>query len=99
MVVMVDMQFRGIRPCQLIPQAPMLRRRLRRCVIILCWLVEQELFTQLLNLIIGVHQHLTQLGYAELQVGVVLQQVAHEVRDHRAPILAVAQCLHGCGPL
>lgn len=39
-------------------------------------LVVHQLLAERLYLVVGVHEHLAQLGYAKLEIGIVLEEVA-----------------------
>jgi hypothetical protein len=56
-------------------------------------LMVEKLLTQRLNLVVGVEQHLSQLSDAQLKVGIVLEEVTHEVVDNRIARLRVLKRL------
>lgn len=55
-----------------------------------------KLFSQALDLVVGVEKHLPQLGHTQLKVGVVLEEIPDEMIDDWVPWLRFLECL-GCG--
>jgi len=59
----------------------------------------QQLFPEHLDFVVGAHQQLAQFRHTQLKGGVILQEVAHEMRNDAPAVFAVCHGPHCCRAL